>query len=154
MIDPRKLRGAAALNEIVERLKTFGADVEKALDGAANKQEGFDIETPLGKMSGRMGVRVGPAMRPAAAPRKAARPATRAAEPLVDIHFDGEHLIVTTETDDPEAEVAVEGDRLSIRSARAPERVVTLPRRVKPETLSVSIVNGILEATMAPEDVA
>ena len=31
--DPRKLRGAAALTEIVERLKTFGAEVEKALQG-------------------------------------------------------------------------------------------------------------------------
>ena len=156
MSDPRKLTGAAALAEIVERLKTFGAEVETALGGAAPREESFEADTPFGKMSGSYGVRVGAAQRtPAARPaRRTAKPASKIVEPLVDIHFDGVRLIVTTEADDPAATVRVEGASLSIQSARAPDRVLKLPCRVKPETLSVAIVNGVLEASMEPEDVA
>ena len=103
MIDPRKLKGAAALIEIAERLKTFGAEVEKALESGEGRERNFDLETPMGKMSGRFGVRMGPAARPAApgasAARKPARPAPRTPDPLIDVHFDGVHLIVTQSAD-------------------------------------------------------
>ena len=157
MIDPRKLKGAAALIEIAERLKTFGAEVEKALESGEGRERNFDLETPMGKMSGRFGVRMGPAARPAApgasAARKPARPAPRTPDPLIDVHFDGVHLIVTTETDDALAEVAVAGDQLTIRARAAAERVIKLPCRVKEDSLSYGVVNGILEATMTPQDV-
>lgn len=154
--DPRKLKGAAALSEIVERLKSFGAEVEKALDGDGASTKSFEADTPFGKMSGQFGVRMGAAKRPAssAPPRRPTRTPTKPMDPLVDVHFDGVSLIVTTETDDAGAEVIVEGAQLLIRSSRAPKRAVTLPCRVKPDTLKVSIVNGVLEATMAPEDPA
>ena len=152
--DPRKLRGAAALTEIVERLKNFGAEVEKALDGEGASTKSFEADTPFGKMSGQFGLRMGAARRPAssAPPRRPTRTATRQPDPLVDVHFDGVSLIVTTEVDDPGAEVSAQGAQLFIRSARAPERVVALPRAVQPETLRVSIVNGVLEATMTPQE--
>lgn len=128
--DPRKLNDAAAT----------------ALDGEGG--------AAFGEMSGRFGVRVGVARRPSSpvAPRRPARTASRQADPLVDVHFDGVNLIVTTETDDAGAEVSVEAAKLTLRSRLAPERNLTLPCRVKPDTLSVHTVNGILEATMAPVD--
>jgi hypothetical protein len=150
--DPRKLKGAAALREIVDRLKTFGADVEKALDGESDQTMSFLGDTPCGNM----GVQRGGARRPSwpAPPRRPTRAPNRQADPLVDVHFDGVHLIVTTETGDAGAQVSVEETRLTLRSGVAPERIVTLPCRVKPDSLSVHIVNGVLEATMAPEDPA
>ena len=153
MIDPRKLKGAAALIEIAERLKTFGAEVEKALESGEGRERSFDLETSMGKMSGRFGVRMGPAAPKASAARKPARPAPRTPDPLIDVHFDGVHLIVTTETDDALAEVAVAGDQLTIRARAAAERVIKLPCRVKEDSLSYGVVNGILEATMTPQDV-
>jgi len=151
--DPRKLKGAAALAEIVERLTGLGAEVQKALETGTSREDGFDVETPLGRMSGRFGVKVGPASArpPGAAPRRPARPATKTPEALVDVHFDGVTVVVTTETDDPAAQVSVDGQILKIRSARAAERSIGLPCRVQPNSLRVSLVNGVLEATLTAE---
>jgi len=151
--DPRKPTGAAALTEIVERLTGLGAEVQKALEKGGSREEAFDVETTLGRMTGRMGVRVGPASRPASgAPRKRpSRPATKQSEPLVDVYFDGVNLVVTTETDDPEATAVIEGENLTIRSFRVAERSVPLPCPVQPDTLRFATVNGVLEATMKAE---
>ncbi len=122
-------------------------------DGALGRPQPFGVEgrSPFDKTSGRMGA----ARRPvsAVAPRRPMRAPDRQADPLVDVHFDGVHLIVTTEID-LGAEASVDDARLILRSATAPERILTWPCRVKPDSLRVRVVNGILEATMIPEDFA
>ena len=147
--NPRRPTGAAALEEIVNRLKGLGAEVEKAMAAGGTSGEEFHVDTPLGRMSGRVGVRVGPLAGEKATPRAApSRRAAKPAEPLTDIHDDGVCLVVTTETDDPAPEVRVEGETLRIASAKAPERTIALPVPVRPETLAVTVVNGVLEARM------
>jgi hypothetical protein len=126
-----KPRGAAALSDIIARLSGFEAERSGA-------------EAPLVRTPLRFG-RAGPVAR---APRRPVEPA----EPLLDIDFDGRRVIVTTETEGPAATAEAEETCLRIRCARARERRIALPCRVSPGSLQVTILNGVLEATMAAQE--
>lgn len=158
--------GFEAISEIGKRLGELSSMLKDAMSqagdaGERSGQRTFTIETPQGPLTGTAGYSVrfgaaGPARpgRPPAARAKASDVTVETArEPTVDVHDEGDRVVVTAELPGVEIEdVSVHlGDGVLVietHGARRFRSVVNLPDAVQAATLQSVLRNGILEVVL------
>jgi HSP20 family protein len=167
--------GLDAFAEISKRLGDLAEHLKGAIDSEPtgegeerSSQRTFTISTPKGPLTGVAGysVRFGSSTveeaikaRTGAAGAGSERPGPKrpdvetVREPLVDVHDEGERIVVTAELPGVQIEdvgVEIKGRVLVIEthSARRFRSVVNLPADVAATTLATSLRNGILQASV------